>query len=124
MDIAKKYGVFTCFYKIGVVKSLPMKNTQNKPWFKAKRYGIGWVPASWQGWVITLTYSLIVVGSSVVFTRVATSSPDALGSSFASDILIGRFCIWIFILTLFFFWVCYKTGDAAVWHWNTGSGKK
>jgi hypothetical protein len=123
MDMSKKYGGFTCVFGLGVVKYPTMKKSGNRPWFRVKRYGIGWMPASWQGWIITFTYALIVVASSVIFTRVAASSTDSLGSSVASDALIIRFSIWIFTLTLFFFWVCYKTGDAAVWHWGNGDKK-
>ena len=27
---------------------------ERKPWFKPKRFGYGWTPASWQGWAVTL----------------------------------------------------------------------
>jgi hypothetical protein len=23
-------------------------------WFRPKRYGLGWTPANWKGWVVTL----------------------------------------------------------------------
>ena len=27
-----------------------------KPWFRAKHYGWGWVPATWQGWLVLVVY--------------------------------------------------------------------
>ena len=34
-----------------------------KYWFPAKRYGWGWGPPStWQGWVVLLTYLVLVFG--------------------------------------------------------------
>lgn len=27
-----------------------------RPWFRPKRYGLGFSPASWQGWVLTAAY--------------------------------------------------------------------
>ena len=35
-----------------------------KVWFKAKEYGWGWYPSSWQGWIILLIY-LLLLGESV-----------------------------------------------------------
>lgn len=36
-----------------------------KPWFGRKRSGIGWRPASWQGWLVTA----LVVTAIVLVTR-------------------------------------------------------
>jgi hypothetical protein len=34
-------------------------------WFKRKRYGWGWTPASWQGWVTILVYMALVILNAV-----------------------------------------------------------
>ena len=41
-----------------------MENTKNnsKLWFKAKRYGWGWTPSAWQGWMVLLVYLVSVLG--------------------------------------------------------------
>ena len=31
-------------------------------WFRRKRWGYGWTPASWEGWVATLLFVLACVG--------------------------------------------------------------
>ena len=31
-------------------------------WFKAKTYGYGWYPVTWQGWLVILIYVLGVAG--------------------------------------------------------------
>ena len=47
-------------------------------WFAAKRYGLGaGLPIAWQGWVATLAYVAIVIGSALLL---AERSPWALGS--------------------------------------------
>ncbi len=28
-----------------------------RPWFRPKRYGLGFTPASWQGWLLTGVYA-------------------------------------------------------------------
>ncbi|HEY7421948.1 MAG TPA: hypothetical protein VH541_08050 [Gaiellaceae bacterium] len=40
-----------------------MQQQTNKPWFRRKTYGVGWTPASWQGWLITLA---VVLGTIAV----------------------------------------------------------
>lgn len=25
-----------------------------RPWFRPKRFGFGWTPATWQGWLVTI----------------------------------------------------------------------
>ncbi len=38
-------------------------NSQEKIWFYAKRYGFGWgMPASWEGWIVLITYMAILIG--------------------------------------------------------------
>jgi hypothetical protein len=34
-------------------------------WFRPKRYGYGATPATWEGWVVTLAVTGIVIGSVV-----------------------------------------------------------
>jgi hypothetical protein len=33
------------------------------PWFRRRRVGVGWTPATWQGWAITLAAAAGVTGS-------------------------------------------------------------
>ena len=34
---------------------------EKKLWFKAKRYGYGWYPVTWQGWLIISMYMFAVI---------------------------------------------------------------
>jgi hypothetical protein len=36
---------------------------EKKKWFVRKKYGWGWTPASWQGWLLIALYILFVLGS-------------------------------------------------------------
>lgn len=38
----------------------------SKPWFRPKKFGYGWTPVTWQGWVVTIILALIIVGSIVL----------------------------------------------------------
>jgi hypothetical protein len=63
-----------------------------KPWFNARRYGIGWRPVTWQGWVASGAFVALVFG----VTRV-TDNPAAIAISVV--LLVGLLAL-----------VCYLTG--------------
>lgn len=64
----------------------------SKPWFNARRYGIGWRPVTWQGWITSGAFVALVIGA----TRVT-------GDAAAIATLVGLF---VGLLVL----VCYLTG--------------
>lgn len=35
---------------------------ERKTWFKARAGGVGWLPNSWQGWLLVFIWLLIVTG--------------------------------------------------------------
>jgi hypothetical protein len=39
-----------------------MQQHIDKPWFRRRTVGLGWRPASWQGWLITLVGVVVVIG--------------------------------------------------------------
>ena len=41
------------------------------PWFKRKRWGYGWTPAGWEGWLATLL---------MVFTAMGIADPELVQS--------------------------------------------
>ncbi len=40
-----------------------MKDKSSKLWFKRRRYGWGWTPVSWQGWLSVAIFVAIVISS-------------------------------------------------------------
>lgn len=40
-----------------------------KPWFGPKKFGYGWSPRSWEGWLVTAAAVAASIGLSVVFPR-------------------------------------------------------
>jgi hypothetical protein len=79
-----------------------MKKTK-KLWFKAKLYGWGWYPSSWQGLIILLLsisvfaffWIKILKGQDVIFNSIA------IAADFLALIII-----------------CYKTGEKPRWRWG------
>lgn len=44
-----------------------MSDITNKLWFKRRRYGWGWTPVTWQGWLVIILCLAIVFASAVKF---------------------------------------------------------
>ena len=77
-------------------------------WFKAKQYGFGLYPSSWQGWIIILIYLLLLVEFFEIIDRYSHS---------ASDTLIGVFIPFI-LLTAWLLFTAYGTGEKPRWRWG------
>lgn len=84
------------------------QHNHTKLWFVAKRYGWGWVPITWQGWLVTLAYIVFII---LAFRRVDGQSHSA------SDTLIGMFPALV-IATLVLLWICYEKGEQPRWRWG------
>ncbi len=78
-----------------------------KLWFKRKKYGWGWYPATWQGWAITLAY----VGVIVFFGRTIDDQTPL-------NEVIYSFLIPIALLTAAFIYIASRTGESPKWQWG------
>ena len=79
-----------------------------KLWFKAKMYGWGWYPVSWEGWVITFLYTASIL--------VQTFNLDGAVHS-GSDFLIS-FSIPFITNTIFLLIICHARGEKPKWRWG------
>lgn len=84
-----------------------MKN--DKLWFRAKRYGWGWTPISWEGWLVTLLYVFLIVSRVVPLDKAQHS---------VSDFLING-GIWFVIYTAGLLFICYTKGERPRWRWGS-----
>ncbi|MGE0631372.1 MAG: hypothetical protein AB7O96_03120 [Pseudobdellovibrionaceae bacterium] len=75
-------------------------------WFKKKSYGWGWTPASWQGWVATFIYTLLVIGYPL------------LGEFGFLKYEGSLFTVLLLISTVAFIVLCYKKGEKPSWSWG------
>lgn len=76
-------------------------------WFKRKLYGWGWIPATWQGWLVLAGYLAVIVICSFFVDQHAT----------VEDVLY-TFLLPVFLLTALLFGVCYKKGEPPRWQWG------
>ncbi len=80
---------------------------QNKLWFKAKRFGWGWTPCSWQGWTVVLLYVVVITIHSINIEKFATSGAD----------VVINFVIPLIINTIFLIIISYAKGEKPGWRW-------
>lgn len=77
-------------------------------WFKAKTYGYGWYPATWQGWLIILIWIALL---SLNAWRLMSIDPPPTENTieFAAETLAT---------TAVLVYICYKTGEPLRWRWG------
>lgn len=79
-------------------------------WFKAKRYGYGWYPATWEGVVVILVF--IILHTSAVLAMLALLARWPSG-----PVTIG-FGLFFVLNTAALIAICYKKGERARWRWG------
>jgi hypothetical protein len=82
-----------------------MKQKNKHYWFKAKRYGFGWYPASWQAWVVLLIYGIIFGILIWIFETNIKKYQNFYGIS-------------VFTITGLLVYISYKKGEPARWRWG------
>jgi len=80
-------------------------------WFKARRYGWGWIPVTWQGWVIFAVYLLVVAACAILLL-------PANADSVEHTVHVVSFCLLFLSATLIFVGICYAKGEMPRWQWG------
>ncbi len=92
-----------------------LKDNPQGYWFKAKLYGWGWTPATWQGWLAIFIYITLITILLILREEPIPGNPDS-GSNF---ITLG---LPIIVLTILLITLAYKKGEKPRWQW--GPAKK
>ncbi|HCC06166.1 TPA: hypothetical protein DEP94_02305 [Candidatus Nomurabacteria bacterium] len=79
-----------------------------KLWFRAKTYGWGWTPSTWEGWLVTTVAILFIILDSL---RIDKNSED----------IPYFFFIRMFLIISILLFICYKKGEKPGWRWGGGS---
>lgn len=81
----------------------------NDYWMKRRRYGWGWVPITWQGWLFTLLQTVILlIAASQIPRRPAQPSKEQL-----MRLIITLLCVSISLVL-----VGSRTGPKPHWRWG------
>lgn len=84
-----------------------------RPWFKAKSYGWGWMPDTWQGWLIFAIWITVFAGLTATINLLLDFS------WYAPLIAILLGFIWLLLLV----WIAYRTGEKPHWQWGSDNTK-
>lgn len=84
-----------------------LKDNPEGHWFKRKLFGWGWVPVTWQGWLITLIYTLLIL---LFAATIDNDSP-------AREVFF-TFLLPVLLLTIAFIRIAIKTGEQPRWQWG------
>ena len=73
-------------------------------WSPAKRYGWGWgLPCAWQGWFVLAAFLGLLMAGAILF-------PPRAAPAF--------YFIYVAVLVLLFFAVCWLKGEPPRWRWG------
>ena len=79
---------------------------ENK-WFKARSFGWGWQPCSWQGWAVTLVFFVIILVMAFLMENYMTEDQTVFALLFP-----------LAICTAAFIRIAHATGEKPEWRWN------
>lgn len=91
-----------------------MKDDNKVIWFKAKNYGWGWYPATWQGWLGIIVWLYLVF--------FITKDVDKSGESFSG--MMFDFILPLISITVLLILFSYGTGEKPEWRWGGRPLKK
>lgn len=87
-----------------------MDNDKKKDyWFKRRRYGYGWVPVTWQGWLTLGVLLVVVLGGAWVVK-------DAPQGELSDEVAIYLAAVLASVLVLLF--ISNKKGPSLRWRWG------
>jgi hypothetical protein len=89
-----------------------VREKKPKMWFRAKEYGWGWYPISWEGWI---NIGIFVIA--YVFSLVWLLNQKSILNVIAGIVII------LFLFAVLFF-LCYKKGEKPGWRWHGKLVKK
>jgi hypothetical protein len=80
---------------------------EKKIWFRRKKYGWGWYPANWKGWVALATYVVFAVGGKyVLFTPLKEKN------------VLWWFLGYLIVISVVFVVLARKKGESPRWQWG------
>ena len=92
--------------------NVDMKNDKDYSyWFKRRRYGYGWTPVKWQGWLtVFLFLAVVLIGASILLK-------DTPRNTFSTESFV--FLIFTAITTALVVVVSLMKGPKPKWRWGS-----
>lgn len=86
------------------------KSAKQQYWFKRRRYGYGWTPTTWQGWLAVSAFLFVAIGSAVTLIAVYEGVYDSE--------LIWVYMNIVFVALAGFIIVSTKKAPVPKWRWG------
>ncbi len=83
---------------------------EKRYWFKAKKYGYGWYPATWEGWAVMAVWF-------AAFVRLVTAFIYEIEATQNADAFLWYLPLMALITGALLF-VAWLTGEPARWRWG------
>jgi hypothetical protein len=105
-----------------------MANSDERPlWFKARRYGWGWTPASAEGWIVTIIVGVSLIAGNYLIARLGRPpgeihALDDLMPRLPASAVIVAVIVWNALVLIPTLWICWKTGERPRWRWGDRGG--
>lgn len=84
-----------------------LKDNPKHYWFRAKWFGWGWVPATWEGWMVILVYIALLL----------LLTANAHTSAKTHDAFLNIF-VPVNVLTAILLVICIVKGERPHWSWG------
>jgi len=85
-----------------------LKDNPKGYWFRARLYGFGWTPATWQGWAVTAVFIGVLLWVGADFGK----NPNPSGNE------INWFFVKIIVLVTALIAICVIKGEKPKWNWG------
>ena len=82
-------------------------------WFKRRRYGYGWIPVTWQGWLALAIYLVVVVGGAFVFLDAPQNTPEG-----TLPRTLGSYLAFVAVAAVAFLAIVRSKAPKARWRWG------
>lgn len=82
--------------------------SKKRYWFKAKKYGWGWYPGTWEGYLIILVYILYVTWRALEMGAMFDTASSA----------VFRYVFELLPPTVILIVICYLKGEKPGWRWG------
>jgi hypothetical protein len=92
-----------------------------KYWFRARSFGWGWTPSSWQGWLVTLVYLALLTAGVIELSYHAAQLPVSQAKPQSIPAFVWGWIIYYIALTAILMVISYRTGEKPKWCWGRRS---
>lgn len=103
-------GLLLCYFTVCLYAGETLPALRGRVWFKAKRFGWGWTPATSEGWIVVGMFLASLLGSSIALVRFRPMPP---GPS-----VVFEHMALAFVMVAALIAICFKTGEKPGWRWG------